>query len=386
MLAAPLPAPRGGAAGGGGLADVLSGALDAVLGRPAALDLPRVSRAVVMLVDGLGVAPLRARAGHARTLAGRLGPRAVIDAGFPTTTASALATLATGTHAGEHGLVGYSVLDTAHDRVVNQLNGWGARLDPATWQRAPTVFDRAAEAGVPAHAVGPERYRDSGFTAAVLRGAQYTGAQTVEDRIEAALDLLADGGAALVYLYVPELDKAGHARGSGSGEWTDALEQTDAATARLVAGLGRDEGLLITADHGMIDVPAHAHVLFDETPGLLDGVRHVAGEPRCLQLHLDAGAPRAHRAALVERWRAAEGERAWIATRDDAVAAGWFGPAVHPDVLPRIGDVLVAARRRVAYYDGRITERSGRGMVGQHGSFAPEETRIPLLRYGAFAD
>ena len=88
---------------------------------------------------------------------------------------------------------------------------------------------------------------------------------------------------------------------------------------------------------------------------------------------------------LAERWREVEGDRAWIATRSEAVDAGWFGPVVHPDVLPRIGDVLVAARKRIAYYDSRDPQRSGQNMVGQHGSLTPEETRVPLLRFGAFA-
>ena len=67
------------------------------------------------------------------------------------------------------------------------------------------------------------------------------------------------------------------------------------------------------------------------------------------------------------------------------MTAGWFGPTMHPDVLPRIGDVLVAARKRVAYYDSRDTRSTGRNMVGQHGSLTADETRVPLLRFGAFA-
>jgi hypothetical protein len=54
-------------------------------------------------------------------------------------------------------------------------------------------------------------------------------------------------------------------------------------------------------------------------------------------------------------------------------------------VAPRIGDVLVAPRKRIAYYDGRDPQRIGRNMVGQHGSLTPEETRVPLLRFGAAA-
>jgi len=368
-----LPAPK---SDGLSLADVLASCLESLGGHTNRLGLAPAGNAVVLLVDGLGADQLKARAGHSRVLAPALSPRAVIEAGFPSTTASSLASLTTGTLPGVHGLVGYSVLDPAHDRVVNQLHGWDKQLDPATWQRVPTLFERAAAQGLDPVVVGAPRYRDSGFTNAVLRGARFVGAESIQDRMDAAAAVLrTPGPPKLMYVYVPELDMALHAHGTESAEWTDTLEQIDAAAKTLVSALGKRDGMLVTADHGAVDVAAHNHVEFDD---LMDGVRHAAGEPRAVQLHLE---PDAVREVVVGRWRAAEGHRAWIATRDEAVSSGWFGD-VHPDVLPRIGDIIVAARKAVAYYH---SEWGGRNMVGQHGSLSPAELRVPLLRFGAFA-
>ena len=58
---------------------------------------------------------------------------------------------------------------------------------------------------------------------------------------------------------------------------------------------------------------------------------------------------------------------------------------MHPDVVPRIGDILVAARKAVAYYDSRSATPKAQNMVGQHGSFSSEELGVPLLRFGAYA-
>jgi hypothetical protein len=113
-------------------------------------------------------------------------------------------------------------------------------------------------------------------------------------------------------------------------------------------------------------------------------VLNVGGDPRLLQLYLAPDATESDEQALAEAWRAAEGHRSWIATRSDAIDAGWFGPTVHADVAPRIGNVLVAARGRVAYYDSRPENAKSRSMVGQHGSLTPEEQRVPLVRLGAF--
>lgn len=364
------------------LADVVPSSLSAMAGRSNPLSLPSVDSVVLLVVDGLGATSLAARAGHARTLAPLLAPAGIIGSRFPTTTAAALATLTTGVAPGIHGLVGYTVLDAANDRVVNQLNGWDDRLDPASWQRVPTLFETARNAGIASFAIGMERYRATGFTGAVLRGAEYRAGASIADRLSEARSVLDTNDRALVYVYVPELDQAGHASGWQSPGWTTALEQLDGAVRDFSSTLGRREGLLVTADHGMLDVPASSQLFFDADPTLIDGIRHIAGEPRALQLHFEPDASAEHRARVLARWREAEGGRSWIVGRDEAIDSGWFGPVVDPEVVPRIGDIVVAARKEVAYYDSRAGVPK---MIGQHGSWTAEETSIPLLRFGAFS-
>lgn len=358
------------ASGAAVLRDVLSSALDAVQGRPNALRLPPRRRVVVLVVDGLGDEALSARAGHARTLAGQ--GRRRIATGGPTTTAAALTTLSTGVDAGTHGVVAFSALDPATDRVVNQLRGFDSEL-PDGWQRSRTVFERAAAEGLAAFAVGPRHYATSGFTREVLRGAQYVGARSIDDRLEAALGALRTAGRGIAYCYVPELDVVAHRDGWGSPGWTDLLEQVDGAVRDAAADLRSGETLLVTADHGMVDVPETAHVLLDEL-GLLPGVRHLAGEPRLVHVHLDRDVDVA---ATATGWAAALGDAADVLTRQAAIDAGWYGE-VAPEVRPRIGDLLVAARGRTALY--ATADVPARGMVGQHGAWTSAERFVPLVR------
>lgn len=367
------------------LADVLPSCRHSVLGRDNRLGLAPIAKAVVLVVDGLGATALKARAGHSRWLAPRLDSRSTIAAGFPTTTAASLATITTGQAPGVHGLVGYTALDAEHDRIVNELSGWDDLLDPATWQRSRTVFEKATDDGLQSFVVGTEGYRNSGFTAAVLRGAEYRSGATIADRLDEARRTLDGAGRCIVYVYAAELDKAAHAHGWQSRRWTAELESLDSAVGKFASTLRKDEGLLVTADHGVLDVPESAHILFDTDPGLLDGIRFVAGEPRCLQLHVEPDAGETHREALLERWRASEGSRSWVVSRSEAIQSGWFGPVVDPQVVPRIGDILIAARKGVAYYDSRVAPPNGRSMVGQHGSWSHDEVAVPLLRFGAWA-
>ncbi|PVZ94895.1 hypothetical protein DDQ50_11205 [Amnibacterium flavum] len=361
------------------LAAVLTSSLAAMRSEQNELRLPPARSFVVVLVDGLGMSSLRARSGHARVLSSAIGKWSTARTGGPTTTAAAITSLTTGAAPGRHGVVGYSVLDPATDRLVNQLSGWGGTVDPAVWQRCPTLFETADVRSV---VVGGRRYSDSGFTAAALRGAEYVPVDGIAERFGAAAELTSSADPTVVYLYVPELDMAAHAGGTQSDRYLAGLEAVDAAVASGDRALAPGVGMLVTADHGMVDVSADRHVLIDERPGLVDGVRHVGGDPRLLHLYLEPDLPLHAAEGLAERWRDAEGHRAWVFTRAEAVAAGVFGP-VDDEVLPRIGDILVGAREPIAYYDARTASASSRAMVGQHGSFTAAEREVPLLRFGA---
>ncbi len=359
------------------LADVLPDSVAAVAGRRGRLGLPAARSAVVIVVDGLGSRALANRAGHARTL---LGAHArSIDTVVPSTTAAALTTILTGVWPGRHGLVGYRALDRRRDRVVNQLSGWDDGMVPETWQRSTTVFERIA-GGVDAVAVGPAKFAGSGLTRAILRGAPYVGVDDVAGRFAVAAER-SRTARTLTYVYVPELDKAGHKEGVESTAWTTALEHLDAAVAVLENAVARGTGVLITADHGMLDIAHDAHVRFSDHLDLMPRVRFVAGEPRFLHLGLDdPGAAD----EVAQAWHDRFDDSAWVATAEEGIAAGWFGTDVDPEVRQRMGDVLVAPRKRIAFYDDRVGDDPGRGMVGQHGSLTPEERSVPIIRLGSW--
>lgn len=348
--------------------------------RDGTADLPPVRSAVLVVVDGLGAIPLRAHAGHARTLSSLMAKKDIAGSVFPTTTASALTSLLTGVAPGAHGMVGYRVLHRATDALVNQLTDWEqAGVDPLTWQAAPTVFEQASASGHPVFAVGMPKFASTGFTRAILRGAQYRPARSAAERVELAWELADAHDGALVYCYLPEADKAGHKHGIDSAEWVTALEDIDSALSRRVPD---GVGVLVTADHGMIDAPRHRQLVLDAAGGWHDGIRHIGGEPRMLHVYTE---PDADQPRILERWRRDLDGLADVVSRVEAVDAGLFGPLVTDAARERIGDILVVARSNRALYDGDAEDQRGRDMVGQHGGLTLEEWRVPFIRMGAFA-
>jgi len=387
---------------GGGLADVMPAVAD-LLGAPvrpepspltAALAEAHdgVQQVCVLLVDGLGARLLAARGGHAPRMrsmaAGRAPGAAVLASGYPSTTATSTASLGTGLHPGQHGLLGYQVRDPDTGTLFNELS-WepapgaapGSRApDPRRWQPHPTVAEHLAAAGVAVTRTGPGFFDGSGLTEATSRGGRFRATSSLDARVEAGLGALRaaarDRSRAFVSVYWGDLDKTGHTHGWESAPWGAELERVDAAVADLAAGLPPRALLLVTGDHGMVDVPDGARWDVAREPDLAAGVEVVAGEPRAPHLHCAPGAA----ADVLAAWRERLGHVLEVVTREQAVEEGWFGPAgVDPRVLPRAGDLVTAATAAVSVHDSRVQRPELAGLVGMHGGRTPEEVLVPLL-------
>ncbi|WP_285724168.1 alkaline phosphatase family protein [Psychromicrobium xiongbiense] len=343
------------------------------------LQLPAARSVCVALVDGLGSAQLKRALAHMpflRTvLADPAADRRSLQSAFPSTTTASLASLGTGLESGLHGMVGYEVLDPDRDTVINLLGDWDPAVNPLRWQPYPTVFEQL-QGKVRTVTVSLPRFKDSPLTRAVLRGSEFLAATTPQARVRVAAETLASREPTLLYWYWSEVDKAGHRYGVDSPQWEHQVAELDGALRSLSAQLPPDTLLLLTADHGMVDVAPEHRYDFSTDPALVAGVRHTAGEPRLRQLYLE---PDADAEALVQAWRKAWGHQAWILQRDEAIEAGFYGE-MRPEVLPRIGQVLVAAREPVAFYDMRSSPARALELVGQHGSLTKAERVVPLIR------
>jgi predicted AlkP superfamily pyrophosphatase or phosphodiesterase len=351
---------------------VLVSAFASVRAEDNPLRLPQSRRTIVVLVDGLGSVNLSARSAHARNIG--LLNRSDVFSGFPTTTASALTTLMTGRSPGETGMVGYAIRNPATGAILNQLSGLDS-IDPKVWQPAPTLWEQNTD--IPSAIISSPRYRDTGLTRAILRGAPYVSAKSWGDRLAAVDAFTAAHREGVAYVYIAELDMAAPASGVASDQWIRRLEELDGFVSDLLRRLAPTDGLIVTADHGVLDVPASRHLLVPAESALLDGVT-VGGEPRFLHLYTE------DEGGTLDRWREAEGHRSHVVTRAEAIAAGWFGQ-VEDFARDRIGDVLVTPRGESVYYIDGLTTAQSLAMVGQHGGLSRAETLIPIIRGGAFA-
>jgi len=330
-------------------------------------------RELLFLIDGFGADVLGTYAAAAPHLVS-LAAHGKVQTSFPSTTATSLATLTTGVMPGAHGMLGYTVqVPRSGGRVLNTLK-WDERVDPVIWQPVPTLFERATAAGITTTHVAAKRYENSGFTRAVFRGAHYKGANLVPDLISETAAAL-KSTPSFVYLYVNDLDSAGHSDGVGSDKWLAALSGVDQLVGLLIEKVPQGTRIWVTADHGMINVTEK--VVLGQDNDLLTDIAVIAGEPRARHLYL-ASDSAASADEVVQRWRQTLGDKVIMHTRATAIAEGLFGSDVSMDAADRAGDVIAIAQAGLVLLDPERADKEG-AMVGHHGGVTETESSVPLL-------
>jgi len=362
------------------LADLSSSILASLTGDDSAnvLGLPETGRACLLIIDGLGLELLRAHQAAAPFLSELAFNSRPLTAGFPATAVTSLGSLGTGLPPSAHGMLGYQVAIPGTGRLLNGLN-WPKDIDPVGWQPRPTIFERAFAAGVSATYVAPRGYDKSGLSMAALRGPQFKGADALGTLAALTADALAESDATLVAAYHGDLDSTGHVYGASSQAWEFQLSHVNRLVEQLASALPMGAALYVTADHGMVNVGPDDKIDADAdgpTAALRDGVALLGGEPRARHVYTEPGAA----ADVLATWREVLGEHAWVASREEAVKDGWFGPpgVVDEAMAARIGDVVAACSGTSAVIASKA-EPLQSSLFGMHGSLTAAEQLVPML-------
>ena len=327
------------------------------------------ARQIVLLVlDGLGARQLEVRRDLAPLLSGAEGT--VLTSVAPSTTAAALTSLVTGLPPAVHGTVGYRV--AVGGDVLNVL-AWRIGDRDARRQVRPRRFQPYGAFpwdGARVPVVSRYDYAATGFTAAHLGDAVLYGWHTSAG-LAVEVRRLVSRGAPLVYAYYDGIDRTAHAR--GLGEHYDAeLRAVDRLVGDVLDVLPPEATLVVTADHGQVEVGPSVQVL---GPEIMDDVVLLSGEGRFRWLHTRPGATEDVAAAARERY----GRLAWVRTLEEVVDEGWLGGEPVPEVVGRLGDVVLAPYAPTAFLDPADTGEQR--LVCRHGSLTADEMEVPLLAW-----
>jgi hypothetical protein len=356
--------------GHGALSDVVPALLRREGGVPAWMpDIVAAAPQVVLLAcDGLGWEQMGERPDAVPTLAAMTG--GPITSVAPSTTATALTSLSTGRPPAEHGIVGYR-MHVGEGEILNVLRwrtGQGdarALVPPGDVQRilpflgtAPPVVTRA-------------EFEGGGFSDAHLPGVRNHGWR-MPSTLVTNVRLLLEAGEPFVYAYYDGVDKIAHEYGLGV-HYEAELRAADRLVADLIDVLPRGAVLVVTSDHGQVDVGANVVRI---APEVMDRVALLSGEGRFRWLHARPGMA----AALAAEARRCHSDQAWVHTREEVEEAGWFGGPLSPESAARLGDVVLAAIDPVAFLDP--VDSGPVSLMSRHGSLTAAEMLVPLLATG----
>lgn len=333
-----------------------------------------------VMVDGLGcVFDELARPGGLLSGAEGIQLRSV----FPSTTAAALTTLATGAWPSQHGVPAWythfhrndltaTILPFVERDSERRLQEFGVQPEDAFVHPS-----RMATISGSLRTYHPRNISDSEFTNYQRGEAETDPFDHLRDAVEAVVARLVDQKeTGIHYLYLPMVDSAAHRDGPYAPATLRALEAVDEALTIIAEKVDGRARIAVSADHGELHVTAAEKGLFLPDDEIIDELHTPPhGEPRVPMFCVRSGREDAFAGQFRERWG-----RNWaLLSLQEAEELQLFGPKPLSDLAAeRIGShIAVSASRHVLVY-GEAGNRVS-ALNGFHAGMRSEEMEIPLL-------
>lgn len=326
------------------------------------------SRIVLFILDGLGFTQLNRFGAEMSNL--HLFSKQRISSVAPTTTATALTSITTGAVPAIHGILGYRMaLESGN--VLNMLS-WSVLSDADQKVPIPDKLQPVAPfLGFRPRVVTKAQYRDSGFTQAHLRDTKTFDYRLPSTMVDHVAELLHQDEP-FVYAYYEGIDTVAHEYGLEAC-YLEELRSVDYLLGRLASSLPSGTLLLVTSDHGQVEVP-NPPIEIDHR--VLEHTKMLSGEGRFRWIHLKEGS----QDTVMEICRELYGDQAWVVSKEELIDGGYFGSrakAMFEDA--RLGDVALIAKSDAAFFDPLDT--GPYNLVCRHGSLTDDELQVPLLSY-----
>lgn len=351
---------------------------------PALADLPDCDTIILLLIDGMGEQQLATLCPDGWLARHR---QQTLQTVFPSTTTAAITTLMTGQPPATHGLLSWHLWCPDRGCIATPLplrQHWperGAPDDAALGEAlfaTPSAFaanrpdGRRCTVLQPAHIAHSAYSRFHGGQAALQ---PWRGYDELFDQLHR---LARQPGRQLIYAYIPDLDSLMHGKGTTHPRAAHLLHRLDQHCRTLATSLPAGCRLLITADHGQLDIPPARMLYLNDYPALaalLDCP--LWGEPRVAFCRTLAGRQHDFQTAVT----ATLGHMLDCLPARQVLDAGWFGhgPA-HPQLATRCGDFVLLMKENWGLLQ-TVGNELRPTLLGNHGGRSAAEMRIPLISW-----
>lgn len=178
------------------------------------------------------------------------------------------------------------------------------------------------------------------------------------------------------YMYLPQLDSACHDKGTQHESVYDLIEVLDNNIAAICDEIGSKAVIIITADHGLIDIPGSNGFILKEEDRILDYlICPPTVEARMPAFHVKTGMEKTFEEKFTERF----GEYFILITPDEAEQLKLFGPGVLSPLMKRRLGSFIGISLKEATLNYRTHKDKRPALKAVHGGLSREEMMVPLI-------
>lgn len=339
---------------------------------------------VFVLLDGLGMNLLE---GLPDTAFMVRNFKRVIRATFPSTTACALTSIATGEWPTRHAVTGWFTqvpeygLTMTTLPMVERFSGKPLAERGIKVEELLPVRAFHGEMKVRLLTLLPAPIADTAYARYSRGGTAGMGYGSIGDGIAKVVEHVeADPSPSHTHLYIPDIDTVCHHHGVVSDDAIKAVARVDEELERLSRALNGRARIVISADHGLLDVPPDAHLTLAPGEAILELLEAPpSGDARLPIFHVRSGYAREFALAFTHKF----GHAMTLLTTAEAEALELFGPApMSRTSRGRFGDYVAIARTSCSLHYSTAPTPGGpahRIYVAQHAGLTPDEINIPLI-------
>ncbi|HUZ16743.1 MAG TPA: alkaline phosphatase family protein [Spirochaetia bacterium] len=302
---------------------------------------------------------------------------------FPSTTACALTSLITGEWPGIHGLTGWFTYLPEIGKTakilpfVDRMNDAPLESCGADLSSLMPVKSRLSALDREVCAVLPNTLRGSAYSTWAHGENQVIGYRSLSGGFQAvAANVQNRSLPSFTFLYVPDVDTAQHEAGTSGAKVKRLVRAIDEALVKLKEAMPDNARLVVSADHGLVDVPENRRLHIHDGHPMLNYLEFVpSGEPATPIFHVREG--QEHQ--FEDYFDTSFGSVMELLSISDGEALGLFGPdGISPVTRRRLGNYVgISADPFVMLYEAPGTEPLNH--IAFHGGLQPQTMRVPLF-------
>ena len=337
---------------------------------------------VLLVIDGLGYEYLKNK-GEKTILNDYLLDS--MTSVFLSTTASAITTFLTGVAPQQHAFTGW-YMHLKEIGVVSTILPFKPRFGGQSFSNysipIDTIFDQKAfSSRIKAQNFNiiPKQILNSDFSKATSKNSKSLCYETLNGffrQIKKAITY--SNRRKYIYAYWPELDLLNHDYGVGHKISEKHFKGLDEKIRNFIKSIeGTNTSLIITADHGHINIPLERIIKLEDHPKLKDCLTlPLCGEGRTAYCYVHPSKTKQFESYVKNKLK----KYCSLHKSQDLIDKKYFGLfKPNPKLFDRVGDYILICKENYILEDSIEGEKKRKPFVGHHGGVSKEEMLVPLI-------